>query len=188
MTSALSAYQHAIDIASDLEAEKIVFHANFIAAIHNIAYRQGWHMRNVDFWGKLADYAQMRGVPLAVENMFEFDPTIIVDILVEVDHPYLKACLDVGHAHIFGPEYPFENWLTLFKPWLIHLHMNNTHGKLDTHNALGDGIINYDTILTQIREVELDDTPTMVLEMYEVYQMRESLPYFLLANTEMELD
>ncbi|MEO0565244.1 MAG: sugar phosphate isomerase/epimerase family protein, partial [Chloroflexota bacterium] len=172
-------YHHAISIASQLGAEKIVFHANFIAAIHNISYREGWHSRNVDFWGEMAEYAQREGVLLAVENMWEFDPDIIVDVLTEVNHPHLRACLDVGHAHIFGPDYAFETWLSAFEPFLIHVHMNNTHGKLDTHNALGDGIIDYDAILNRFRR--LPEMPTFVLEMYELHHMRDSLPFFELA-------
>lgn len=175
-------YRHAIDIAAELGAEKIVFHANFIAAIHNIAYRQDWHRRNVDFWGALATYAQRNAVQITVENMWEFDPDIIIDVLEEVNHPSLRACLDVGHAHLFGPDYPFAVWLARFEPWLTHTHNNNTYGKLDTHNALGDGIIDYDAILDGIRE--LDEQPTFTLEMYEVHQMRESLPFFDLLPDE----
>lgn len=175
-------YRHAIHIASELEAKKIVFHANFISAIHNLSYRENWHQRNVTFWGEIAEFAKTYGITIAIENMWEFDPSIIVDILREVNHPNLRACLDVGHAHLFGPDYSFETWLTMFEPWLIHMHMNNTHGKLDTHNALGDGIINYDHILNRLRK--LDTMPTMVLELYEVHEMRDSLPFFNLAGHE----
>jgi sugar phosphate isomerase/epimerase len=175
-------YRHAITIASEIGAGKIVFHANFIAAIHNIAYRQDWHRRNVAFWGDMAAFAKMHGVQITVENMWEFDPDIIIDVLEEVNHPYLRACLDVGHAHLFGPDYPFEAWLTRFEPWLTHTHHNNTYGKLDTHNALGDGIIDYDAVLDRIRL--LDVVPSFTLEMYEVHQMRESLPFFDLISDE----
>lgn len=176
-------YRHAIEIAAELNASKIVFHANFIAAIHNIAYREDWHRRNVDFWGEMADFAQQHDLLITVENMWEFDPAIIRDVLAEVDHPHLKACLDVGHAHLFGPDYDFEAWLTAFEPWLIHTHMNNTHGKLDTHNALGDGIIDYDHILNRIRQ--LPTQPSMVLELYTVNEMRESLPFFHLIDEDI---
>lgn len=177
-------YKHAIQIADQLNARKIVFHANFIAAIHNLSYRQGWHRRNVEFWGELAPFAERYDVTVTIENMWEFDPSIITDILAEVNHPYLRGCLDVGHAHLFGDDYSFPTWLEHFKPFLTHVHMNNTHGKLDTHNALGNGTINYDVVLNQLRE--LPTMPTMVLEMYEINDMRDSLPFFHLSSIGME--
>jgi sugar phosphate isomerase/epimerase len=182
----LARYQHAIHIASELHAEKIVFHANFIAAIHSQAYRRDWHRRNVNFWRKMADYAQERGVILTVENMWEFDPALLGDVLSEVDHPYFQGCLDVGHAHLYGPDYDFETWLRTFEPWLAHVHVNNTHGKLDSHNALGDGIIDYHAVLDRLRQ--LDPAPTIVMEMYKVEQMRESLQFFQLQETRVEQD
>ncbi|MEM6282645.1 MAG: sugar phosphate isomerase/epimerase family protein [Chloroflexota bacterium] len=176
----MTRYQHAVHIASELNAHRIVFHANFISAIHSQAYREDWHRRNVDFWGKIADYAQVKGVPLAVENMWEFDPDIIIDVLEEVNHPYLRACLDVGHAHLYGPDYTFEQWFTRYEPFTIHAHMNNTHGKLDSHNAFPDGEIDYTEVLNRFRQMET--LPTMVLEMYEVDAMAQSLPYFQLED------
>ena len=175
-------YQHAIHIAAELNAKKIVFHANFIAAIHNLAYRTDWHKRNVDFWRVIADYAQQRNVLIAVENMWEFDPALIGDILQEVNHPYCRACLDIGHARLYGPDHNFDTWLTTFQPWLEHVHINNTHGKLDTHNALDDGIIDYHATLNRLRQ--LDVPPTITLEMYDVEKMEDSLSFFHLQDAE----
>jgi len=174
-------YQHAIRIAADLGAELIVFHANFIAAIHNLEYRVGWHQRNLDFWGKMADFAEHYGVPLAVENMWEFDPYIITDVLKELNHPYLRACLDVGHAHLFSDEeYPFELWLETVQPWLIHTHMNNNNGRIDVHRGFQDGILDYDHVLDQIRA--LPNPPTITLEMDNVSDMKASLYFLHLAQ------
>ncbi|MEL6272439.1 MAG: sugar phosphate isomerase/epimerase family protein [Chloroflexota bacterium] len=176
----MARYQHAVHIASELNADRIVFHANFISSIHSQAYREDWHRRNVDFWGKIANYAAERDVPVTVENMWEFDPDIIVDVLEAVNHPYLRACLDVGHAYLYGPDYTFEQWFTRYEPFMIHTHMNNTDGKLDSHNGFPDGVIDYTDVLARFRQMET--LPTIVLEMYEIEAMAASLPYFQLAD------
>jgi sugar phosphate isomerase/epimerase len=174
-------YEHAIRVASELGAEVIIFHANFIAAIHNVEYRIGWHKRNLDFWGRMAAYAERCGVTIAMENMWEFDPYIITDVLKEVNHPYLRACLDVGHAHLFSDEeFPFDLWLKTFQPWLVHTHMNNNNGKIDVHHGLHDGVLNYYLLLDQIRS--LPNPPTMTLEMDRVSDMRASLYFLQLAQ------
>jgi len=173
-------YQHAIRIASELEIPLVVFHANFIAAIHNIEYRVGWHQRNVDFWSPLAEYAQHYGVTVAVENMWEFDPDIIGDLLKEINHPNLRACLDVGHAHLFGDEATFERWLNTMGELIVHTHMNNNDGKIDIHMGFDHGVLDYNQLLPEIRA--LPAHPTMTLEMDEVDFMKASLPFMNLVK------
>jgi len=172
-------YRHAIHIANDLESPLLVLHANFIGSLHNPAYREGWHKRNIPFWSRLAEYAAERGVTIAIENMWEFEPAIIADLLRDVDHPNLRACLDVGHAHVFGDrECRFGTWLETMAPWLVHMHMNNNNGTLDEHYGFDweNGVLDYKALLKQVRA--LDTPPSMVLEMYHVADMRDSLSYF----------
>lgn len=174
-----SRYRHAINIGEELGAKVIVFHANFIAAILTEDYRTGWHQRNTVFWKPIAEYAARHHITVAIENMWEFDPFIIADVLKAIDHPSLRACLDVGHAHLFS-KVPFEQWLGAMEPWLVHVHLNNNDGKLDIHRALPDGILNYKLLLEDLRS--LPHPPSMTLEMDKVSDMAASLPQFELAR------
>ncbi|MBZ0310563.1 MAG: sugar phosphate isomerase/epimerase, partial [Anaerolineae bacterium] len=174
-------YQHAIRIASELHARYIVFHANFIGSMHNPEYRVGWHDRNVAFWHPLAAYAKEHGIIITIENMWEFDPYIIGNLLKEVNHPNLRACLDIGHAHLFAnDDVTFDDWLSTMQPWLVHTHINNNDGELDIHQALNHGVLDYATILPKLRA--LPTPPTITLEMYKVKEMRASLPLLELKN------
>jgi sugar phosphate isomerase/epimerase len=178
-------YQHAIRIASDLGVEIIVLHANFIANIHTLEYRLSWHNRNVYFWAPLADYARRYGVTIAVENMWEFDPYIIGDVVKEIAHPNLGVCLDVGHANLFG-EQSFEEWLMALEPLLLHTHMNNNDGKVDIHMGFDHGVLDYHQILPRIRA--LATPPSMTLEMDDVSFMESSLPFFDLGGYEEQME
>lgn len=172
-------YSHAIRIASELEAPQVVFHANFIGSLHNEFYRQGWHKRNVEFWGPVAEYAKQHNVTILLENMWEFDPTILTDLLRAVDHPNLCTCLDVGHAHLFSEKtHTFNDWLHTMAPWLVEVHMNNNNGILDEHHGFAweEGVLDYHTLLPRIRAVKPD--VDMVLEMDLVTDMHQSLAYF----------
>jgi sugar phosphate isomerase/epimerase len=172
-------YQHAIHIAAELEIPLVIFHANFIGAIHTQEYRRGWHARNLDFWGPLADYAQQQGVTVAIENMWEFDPAIIGDLLQQLQHPHLRACLDVGHAHLYS-DVPFSTWLSTLQEWIVHLHLNNNDGKLDGHGALDQGVLHYPKLLPPLRA--LPQHPSMTLEMDTLESMRASLPFLELVD------
>jgi sugar phosphate isomerase/epimerase len=176
-------YEHAIRITSALGGQIIVLHANFIAAILEDSYRKGWHQRNVEFWRGMAGFASSYRVTLAVENMWEFDPYIIADVLHEVDHPNLRACVDVGHAHLFS-RVPFDEWLRTMSPFLVHIHMNNNDGTYDIHRALPDGVLNYNVILEKLRDLSanLPKPLSMTLEMDSVDDMRRSLDFFRLKD------
>lgn len=172
-------FRHALRIAHELEVSIVVLHANFIASIHTLEYRLGWQKRNIEFWGSLAHYAEALGVTVAIENMWEFDPDIIGDVLKTVDHPCLRACLDVGHAHLYS-DVPFDTWLYTLKDYLIHMHINNNDGETDIHRALPNGVLNYPALLTRIRHLPVP--PSLTLEMDTVDDMRTSLPYLYVAQ------
>lgn len=176
---ALDRYRHALDIAAELGAERVVFHANFIGSLRNRAYRDGWHARNVTFWGQMAAYAAERGRVIALENMWEYAPGILSDLLREVNHPALMACIDVGHAHLFGDDaHSITDWLTDLQPWIVHAHVNNNDGLTDVHRGFDwpQGVLDYHVLLKQIRG--LPNAPDIVLEMWHVAEMRASLGYF----------
>jgi sugar phosphate isomerase/epimerase len=179
----LQRYQHAINITAELGSKLVIFHANFIGTLHNVPYRKGWHTRNVPFWAQLATYAAEHGVTIALENMWEFEPGIIADVLRDVNHPNLRACLDVGHAHVFSDEnYTLDDWLKALQPWLIHSHMNNNNGIIDEHYgfAWSEGVLDYHSILPKIRA--LPNPPSIVLEMYHVKDMRDSLRWMAVGE------
>lgn len=174
-------YEQAIRIAGELGASIIVLHANFIGTLQNAFYREGWHARNVEFYNQLAVVAQQHDVIIAMENMWEFDPTIIADLLAAVHHPNLRACLDVGHAHLFSDRnFSFNHWLQVMAPWLVELHMNNNNGVIDEHHGFDwqGGVLDYHSILAQMRALEMP--LNMVLEMQSVEDMASSLHYFRL--------
>jgi sugar phosphate isomerase/epimerase len=169
-------FRHALDIAADLGARLVVLHANHIPNIRTEEYRTGWQRRNVDFWGDIAITAERTGVMVAVENMWEYDPYIIGDVLTKVAHPMIRACLDVGHTRLYS-QVPFDEWLTVMAPHLIHVHLNNNDGQDDNHGALDRGVLDYAAVLPRLRA--LTPPPTMTLEMDDPDDMRASLPYFV---------
>jgi sugar phosphate isomerase/epimerase len=172
-------YSHAIRVAAELGAKQVVFHANFIGSLHNTFYRDGWHQRNVEFWKPMAEYAAQHNVVVLLENMWEFDPTILSDLLSQVNHPYLRCCLDVGHAHLFSDrQFSFDYWLRTLEPWLTEVHMNNNNGILDEHHGFDweRGVLDYQTLLPKIRAT--NNNLDLVLEMDLVQDMRDSLYYF----------
>lgn len=172
-------YRQCLLAASVVGATRIVVHANYIAQLRNDEYRRGWHRRNLLFWDDLLKEAAEVGVTFLLENMWEFDPALLGNLLREIDHPNLKACLDVGHAHVYSdPEYGFEAWVEALEPWLVHVHVNNNNGVIDEHLGFHDsrGVLDYARRLPKLRA--LKSAPHFVLEMDEAAAMRDSLDMF----------
>ncbi|MCC6804207.1 MAG: sugar phosphate isomerase/epimerase [Anaerolineae bacterium] len=176
-------FRHALRIAHELGGKIVILHANFIAAIRTESYRTGWHARSVTFWADIAEYAQQLGVTVAIENMWEFDPDIIGDVLKEIDHPYLRACIDIGHAHLYS-EVTFTRWLDTLKPYLVHLHVNNNDGSMDFHGGLAGGFLDYPHLLGMVRA--LPNPPSITMEMDSIADMEASLGFFQLPQQTTE--
>lgn len=172
-------YRQNMDIAAELGATTIIFHANYLTNIRTLAFRQDWTQRQVVFWGRLVERAARMGLTLALENMWEWEPSIITDVILLVESPHLRACLDVGHAHLFS-RVSFRNWLAVLGPYLAHAHLNNNGGVVDQHRGLDDGVIEYPAILGQLRA--LPSPPSFSLEIEKVADIRRSLAYFRLRS------
>lgn len=171
--------EHSLEIAARLSARTVVFHPNFIASIHNEPYRNQWTDRQVDFWGPLAERGRELGLTLALENMWEFDPYIIQEVLRQINSPALMACIDVGHTRLFS-SVDLDTWLNVMSPYLIHLHLNNNLGVVDEHRGLDDGVINYAEVLPKLRALPLH--PAFSLEIEKPEDIRRSLRFLELPR------
>jgi len=171
-------YLHNLDLAARLHAKTIVFHANYLTNIRNMPFRRGWTDRQVQFWGRLAETAGALQIKLALENMWEYEPGLIGDVLRQVNSPWLISCLDVGHVHLFS-EVPFKNWLADLNGYIQYSHLNNNGGRVDEHRGFDDGVLDYKSILPMLRG--LPNTPLMSLEIESAAAMRRSLPYLDIA-------
>ena len=172
--------KHALEISMRLEVKTVVFHANFISTIRSDIYRREWLGYQLDFWTPMAEYAAQIGVTLALENMWEFDPQIIGDLLHTVNMPSLRACLDVGHASLFS-DIPLDGWVNVLSPFLVHTHLNNNLGQIDEHRAFDDGVIDYRLVLSTLRA--LPRPPAFSLEITEPEAIQRSLPYLQMPSS-----
>lgn len=167
-------YRQNLEIAARLNAHTVVFHANYLTTIRTEPFRRAWTDRQVAFWGKMAEDASGYGIRLALENMWEYDPTIIGDVLRGVNSPWLIACLDVGHVHLFS-EVPFMAWLDNLNEFIQYSHLNNNGGRVDEHRGFDDGVLDYRTILPKLRALE--KPPLFSLEIESAAAMRRSFPF-----------
>ncbi len=166
-------------IAAELGARHVIFHANYLPWVRNARYLRQWTQRQVGFWTEMGAEAQRLGLIVALENMWEPNPDLIGNILDGVGSPFIRACLDVGHAYLYSDSIPFTEWLARLKELIVHCHLNNHRGVEDEHLPLDapGGVIDYTVVLPLLRG--LPASPLISLETESLDDLERSLRFVL---------
>lgn len=153
----------AYHIAESLGAETMVVHANHIATI----YHPDWFVdHQAEFWTHFLQQHPGR-CAIAIENTIDETPELLLRIAQRVDSPRLGLCLDMGHANLSST--PVETWLRTLASWLLCYHIHNNDGirhnsfwaQADTHNAIGRGTIDLNSLLRLAQELTPEASATI---------------------------
>jgi len=115
---------------------------------------------------RLAEYAESLGLQIALElEPFPLSLLNSVDNMVrfldDVDHPALKANIDVSHlalAHVPAAE------VARLKGKAIHVHISDCDGKVHGDLPPGRGVVDFPPYLNAIRELQMDGAISIELE------------------------
>lgn len=150
-------YRQAIGLAKKYGAKKVIIHGGYNPWI----YYPIWYVeQSILFWKDFLK--EDPGVEIALENVLETEPEMLLDIVKGVEDPRLRLCLDVGHVNAYS-KIPVMDWLLAWAPYISHFHIHNNDGSWDTHSALMDGTIPMEDLLAAIHENCPDATITLEL-------------------------
>ncbi|GEO81056.1 sugar phosphate isomerase/epimerase family protein [Pararhodospirillum oryzae] len=168
-----------VDVAGALGARVLVVHPGWVDAARFQAHRDELMAREREGLARLAERARAQGVTIALENMpviLEYlqgartnhglDPASVAAQVQAVDHPALRATIDVSHAHIAARYFGWDlaGRLAALAPVTTHLHLHDSLGAPlsmvglfpgedrvfgvgDLHMPLGWGDVPFDTVL-----------------------------------------
>jgi len=144
----------ALSVAGELRADHMVVHSTFnpLMAMANPQYARIWVEESYDFWNKILPHAKRNGCMLCLENIFDKTPLMQKKIIHAINSPLFKACLDIGHAFIFG-SLPMSEWIHLLRKELYHIHAHDNDGVQDQHWAIGSGAVDYKSIWTALQKI-----------------------------------
>jgi sugar phosphate isomerase/epimerase len=147
-------YAQAYSLMKSYGINTMIAHSGFMPVL----YEEEWFMaHSIDFWkGFLSDKPDE--FRLYIENVFEPSPKMLCGIVDAVNDKRLGLCLDVGHAAISGHSVPIAEWVKQFLPFLRHVHLHNNYGKYDSHNALGDGVVDVANLIRKVMGAAPDVT------------------------------
>ncbi len=152
-------YRQAIGLAKGYGAGKVVLHGGYNPRL----YYPCWYTeQSILFWKEF--FREDPGVEIVLENVFEEEPAMLLDIVRGVDHPKLRMCLDVGHVNAYS-EIPASEWLKVCAGEVRHFHLHNNDGSGDVHGGLDQGTIPMKELLAMAKE--LCPAATFTLELMD---------------------
>jgi sugar phosphate isomerase/epimerase len=144
-------YRRSVEMALTLQARYLVFHTQW-TPIYTVANcYEPWLDQLAQFFNQLASdmHLDRTGLTLVLENFMEPRPYYHLALLERINHPNIRACLDIGHTNLFSQVSPLV-WFDTLKPYLATLHLHNNNGVLDEHAALSQGSVPMDTFLAHV--------------------------------------
>ena len=126
---------------------------------------------NLEFYSSLIPYAKDFGICICTENMWQYDDwrsenrkithsacstkeefREYIDML---NSPYLKACLDIGHAFLMGDSIP--EFIKVLGSDLKALHVHDTGYNVDLHRLpYTCGGVKWDEVMKALAEIDYD--------------------------------
>ena len=100
---------------------------------------------------KVEKYSLEYGVTAAIENMPSFrimmgqTPQELLELIEGTD---LKICFDIGHANTIGK---IDDFIDAFGVRIANIHIHDNMGKNDDHMTIGDGIIDFVSVLKKLK-------------------------------------
>lgn len=134
-------FEFAYEQAKLLGAQHVVLHHGYVP---NTNPYRGWLRRSEEFWEEFLEEKDP-GVTFYLENLLEHDPELLKAVLMQVNRPNLKACLDVGHAFCHG-KLPIEQWVVELGELIGYVHFHDNLGDQDAHLSLGQGRLPLDQL------------------------------------------
>ncbi len=165
-----------IELAEIFKPRCVVFHSGYDPWRFQ-GYEHLWLKNSVETWKPLVERAEGIDTILAVENVFEKEPTTLLSLLEHIQSPRFRHCFDVGHLNVFA-DTPMEEWIETMAPYIAEIHLHDNDSSTDDHLPLGKGSIDFPLLSRLIRRY-MKTRPIHSLEPSREEDLEASIQGFL---------
>ncbi len=131
-----------------------------------------WLENSLTTWKPIVAKAEKIGTPIAIENIFEEEPSGLQQLLTAIKSPYFNFCFDTGHFHLFS-KVSMKEWFDVLSNYIRAVHLHDNFKKADDHLPVGDGEIDFDLFFQLIKRYGVDSLFT--IEPHKVELLERSL-------------
>jgi sugar phosphate isomerase/epimerase len=153
----------ALEAAAELGIEKVTLHPGYITGLGKFVLDRA-KRHGMDSIESILKKAVNLNITLCIENLFpqahflsfphEFQEVFEA-------FPELQLTLDIGHANLGGGKNKSSEFIHRYGYRIGHVHGNDNFGKEDNHLPVGAGIIDFEKILKELKEIRYDETITL---------------------------
>lgn len=174
-------YNQSFEAAKAIGAETLVFHTGYNGVVRISAYQDIFIEKNIIFWKDFIKKFEAENITVALENVYEDTPDVVISIIDGVDSPNLKACIDTGHVNI-SSSLKAQDWIEQIGTRLHHMHIHNNSGIYDEHNSLLKGKVDFNNVVETLMANKLN--PNLTLEIFKLEPAMESFNFLRNLVTE----
>lgn len=117
--------------------------------------QESWLRNGIPIWKELLDLTADSGCIIAVENIFEEEPSTLLALIEAIDSPRFRHCFDTGHWNLFH-RVSMEEWFSVLGSHIVETHIHDNSGMRDDHAPIGDGTIDFDLFFALLRRYAPD--------------------------------
>lgn len=162
-----------MNLSRELQPCRLVFHTGYSA--RRFGYRRSeWLNHAVATFRYVIGQVWDPSVAITVENVYEKDGEILIDLVDAIDHPQFGICFDLAHAELWS-DWDYATWFERIGDRLMHIHLSDHHGERDEHLGLGEGDIPYREFFREMETRKLD--PTMTIEVNGIESIRRTISF-----------
>ena len=164
-----SHYERAIECTAEAGAK--------ICIIHPDNYKSA--EENAEIYEELIPFARSCNVKIATENMWCWNNELDIasraacshhdDFVRHIDvvnDEYFVACLDIGHAEMYGLETSAPQCIRALAHRLQALHIHDNDLRLDSHQIPFSMKIDFDAVVAALREINYSGDLTLEADAY----------------------
>ena len=146
-------FSHIFDVAEILNPKAIVFHSGYEKWRFGLKSER-WLTESLKTWQPFLKRASETGTKIAIENIFEDEPSNLKDLAESLNSPNFGLCFDTGHFNLFS-KISLKDWLDMTADYIIELHLHDNDKTYDAHLPIGEGTFNFQELFSYLKSKDL---------------------------------
>ncbi|MGB4600172.1 MAG: sugar phosphate isomerase/epimerase family protein [Trichlorobacter sp.] len=142
--------EQTLAVASVLRPRVVVFHPGYSRLTYGSAV-ETWVSNSVAFWRAQLPRIREIGCNIALENIFEEEPSTLRQVLERIDDPLVGHCFDSGHFNMFATV-SLQEWFAVLGERIVESHLHDNHGQADEHLPVGEGEIDFALVTDLLKQ------------------------------------